>query len=71
MFDPEGEVAFIDEARSVLAGRTVLVITHRPASLALADRVMRMVPGAIVEVASMPEVNVAPAGLGVRRRGLL
>lgn len=45
MFDPEGEIAFIDNARAVLEGRTVFLITHRPASLALADRVVRMERG--------------------------
>ena len=44
-FDPEGEIAFIDNARAVLEGRTVFLITHRPASLALADRVVRMERG--------------------------
>lgn len=40
MFDPEGERAFIEECRHLLHSRTVLMITHRPASLALADRVL-------------------------------
>ena len=40
MFDPEGEKRFIEECRAMLGGKTVLLITHRPASLALADRVI-------------------------------
>jgi ABC-type multidrug transport system fused ATPase/permease subunit len=40
MFDPAGEVAFVEECRSTLGQRTVILITHRPASLALADRVL-------------------------------
>jgi subfamily B ATP-binding cassette protein MsbA len=40
MFDPEGEKRFIEECRATLGGRTVLLITHRPASLALADRIV-------------------------------
>jgi subfamily B ATP-binding cassette protein MsbA len=40
MFDPEGEKRFIEECRATLGSRTVLLITHRPASLALADRVV-------------------------------
>jgi ABC-type multidrug transport system fused ATPase/permease subunit len=40
MFDPEGEASFIEESREVLEQRTVILITHRPASLALADRVL-------------------------------
>lgn len=42
MFDPEGEQGFIDECRTLLGGKTVILITHRPASLALADRVIEM-----------------------------
>jgi ABC-type multidrug transport system fused ATPase/permease subunit len=37
MFDPEGERAFIEECHEVLTRKTVILITHRPASLALAD----------------------------------
>ncbi len=40
MFDPEGEARFIEDCRATLGGKTVLIITHRPASLALADRVI-------------------------------
>ncbi|MBC7597951.1 MAG: ATP-binding cassette domain-containing protein, partial [Polaromonas sp.] len=49
MFDPEGEKSFIAECHDTLASRTVILITHRPASLALADRVLRLEEGAIVE----------------------
>jgi len=42
MFDPEGERDFLEHSREMLRKRTVLLITHRPASLALADRVVRM-----------------------------
>jgi ABC-type multidrug transport system fused ATPase/permease subunit len=42
MFDPAGEAEFIHACRDVLQSRTVLLITHRPASLALADRVIRL-----------------------------
>jgi ATP-binding cassette subfamily B protein len=42
MFDPEGEKEFIEHCRDTLRERTVLLITHRPASLALADRVVRL-----------------------------
>jgi len=40
MFDPAGEASFIAESAEVLRTRTVILITHRPASLALADRVV-------------------------------
>jgi hypothetical protein len=45
MFDPEGEAEFIAECHEVLKQRTVILITHRPASLALADRVLRLDAG--------------------------
>lgn len=50
MFDPQGEAEFISECRDVLRQRTVIMITHRPASLALADRVLRMEGGRLDEV---------------------
>lgn len=39
MFVPGDERHFIKECQATLGGKTVLLITHRPASLALADRV--------------------------------
>lgn len=45
MFDPEGERDFISECHELLKTRTVILITHRPASLALADRVLRLEQG--------------------------
>ena len=50
MFDPEGEKSFIADCHDSLAHRTVILITHRPASLALADRVLRLEDGMLVEV---------------------
>jgi len=44
MFDPDAEQHFLEDCREVLQTRTVLLITHRPASLALADRVVRLTP---------------------------
>jgi subfamily B ATP-binding cassette protein MsbA len=49
MFDPRGEAEFLDGARDALAGRTVILITHRPASLAIADRILRLNAGRILE----------------------
>ena len=49
MFDPEGEKSFVSECQSTLAHCTVILITHRPASLALADRVLRMENGKLIE----------------------
>ena len=45
MFDPQGEAEFVAECRELLRNHTVLLITHRPASLALADRVLRLEDG--------------------------
>lgn len=42
MYDPDGEARFVAHCARVLEGRTVLIITHRPASVALADRVIRL-----------------------------
>ncbi|GAB7554687.1 ABC transporter ATP-binding protein [Novosphingobium sp. 11B] len=42
MYDPEGEERFVETCARILHGRTVLLITHRPASVALADRVIRL-----------------------------
>ena len=49
MFDPAGERGFIAECHELLRSRTVLLITHRPASLALADRVLRLDQGELRE----------------------
>lgn len=42
MFDPKGEEGFIAQSVDFLAGRTVILITHRPSSLQLADVVYKM-----------------------------
>ena len=49
MFDPVGEQGFVEQAREAFAGRTVILITHRPASLALADRIITLDAGRIIE----------------------
>ena len=57
MFDPEGEAEFIAECHEVLKQRTVILITHRPASLALADRILRLDAGRLAWLEDSP-----PAG---------
>jgi len=47
MYDLEAEAAFVESSIKVLKRRTVLVITHRPASLALANRVVVVEGGRI------------------------
>jgi ATP-binding cassette subfamily B protein/subfamily B ATP-binding cassette protein MsbA len=42
MYDLEGEAAFVEACIRSLSGRTVIIITHRPASLALAHRIIHM-----------------------------
>jgi ATP-binding cassette subfamily B protein len=44
MFDPSGESSFIEDCREILQRRTVILITHRPASLALANRIIQLNP---------------------------
>ena len=62
MFDPDGEREFIAECRELLSRRTVLLITHRPASLALADRVLRLEKGVLIEVADAASAAVSTTG---------
>lgn len=52
MFDPAGEREFIAECHDVLKHRTVILITHRPASLTLADRVLMLDGGRVIESTS-------------------
>lgn len=49
MYDLESEAAFVEECVDMLKGRTVILITHRPASLALANRVVRISPDGVAE----------------------
>lgn len=49
MFDLASEEAFITACQTALEGRTVIIVTHRPASLALADRIIEIVDGHAIE----------------------
>lgn len=62
MFDPEAEKSFIEECHDSLRGRTVILITHRPASLALADRVFRVQNG----IATQASICLASAHATLR-----
>ena len=53
MFDPEGECEFLEECKAAINERTVLLISHRPASLELADRVIRIDRGQPADVEAM------------------
>ncbi|WP_136795550.1 ABC transporter ATP-binding protein [Desulfosediminicola ganghwensis] len=50
MFDPEGEIAFLQENRPAFQQKTVIIITHRPASLQLADRIIHIDKGRLVHI---------------------
>jgi ATP-binding cassette, subfamily B, bacterial len=67
MFDPEGEAAFVASVRDALTDRTVVLITHRPASLALVDRVVTLQDGRIISDilnrVDRPKKAVASGGL--------
>ncbi len=45
--DGETEAGVVDAVRRLAAGRTVLLVVHRPALLAVADRVVSLVPTAV------------------------
>lgn len=47
MYDLESEAAFVESCVQSLEGSTVIIITHRPASLALAHRVIKLGLGGI------------------------
>ena len=42
MFDPEGETELLKKLSTTFTGKTVILITHRPAMLKLADNVIRL-----------------------------
>ncbi len=42
MFDPRGEEQFIVENKRLLEEKTIIIITHRPATLALADKIYEL-----------------------------
>jgi ATP-binding cassette subfamily B protein/subfamily B ATP-binding cassette protein MsbA len=54
MYDVEGEQAFVAACTSALSGRTVIFTTHRPASLAIADRIICVANGTVSEVTRTP-----------------
>ena len=61
MLDLEGESAFVEVCLKALKGRTVLLVTHRPASLALADRIL-CVENGIVQVLQEEPTSKAENG---------
>ncbi|MFE5769526.1 thiol reductant ABC exporter subunit CydD [Streptomyces sp. NPDC056485] len=69
--DGETEAAVVDAVRRLAVGRTVLLVVHRPALLAVADRVVRVgaeaaVPGeaGLLPAPSADRAGIAPAASG-------
>lgn len=48
-FDADSEARFLKSLNNAFVDRTVIIITHRPAALAVADRVVRLSKGRILE----------------------
>jgi ABC-type multidrug transport system fused ATPase/permease subunit len=55
MFDPAAEAEFVATCRAMTRRRSMLLITHRPASLAIADRILRLENRRLAEVARPPD----------------
>ncbi|MFB7254112.1 thiol reductant ABC exporter subunit CydD [Streptomyces nojiriensis] len=64
--DGETEAGIVDAVRRLSAGRTVLLVVHRPALLAVADRVVAMAAGDGLEGSladgTLPRRAASPAG---------
>lgn len=65
--DGESEAGIVDAVRRLAAGRTVLLVVHRPALLAVADRVVALEPRTDVrtEAYGEPVAGLAAAGPAV------
>jgi ATP-binding cassette subfamily B protein len=61
--DARGERQVFDTFRKLAAGRTALVITHRLANARVADRIVVMANGRIVESGGYRELLARPGGL--------
>ncbi|MFD5326144.1 thiol reductant ABC exporter subunit CydD [Streptomyces sp. NPDC127092] len=59
--DGETEAAVVEAVRRLSAGRTVLLVVHRPALLAVADRVVRLAPAGSRADGAAPTEPAAPA----------
>ncbi|MFD7715329.1 thiol reductant ABC exporter subunit CydD [Streptomyces sp. NPDC059814] len=65
--DGETEAGIVEAVRGLAAGRTVLLVVHRPALLSVADRVVRLEPGATAgpaDAAGSPVRAVVPRPAG-------
>lgn len=66
MFDPDAEFDFLRDCEAALRERTVLLVTHRPTSLALADIVLALRPSE-AGAPSRPEVHIVSVGSANKR----
>ncbi|MEV0414392.1 thiol reductant ABC exporter subunit CydD [Streptomyces sp. NPDC050448] len=70
--DGETEAAVVDAVRRLAVGRTVLLVVHRPALLAVADRVVPVGSAGLLTSVSPARPGAAPGtsgGLGGERKG--
>lgn len=61
MFDPDGELDFLRDCQRAFADRTVLLITHRSASMAVAHRIIRL-EAPVTAAGSRPSIIELTAG---------
>ncbi|MGN5631127.1 thiol reductant ABC exporter subunit CydD [Streptomyces sp. AC154] len=62
--DGETEAGIVEAVRRLAAGRTVLLVVHRPALLSVADRVVTLEPGATAGPAGSAVAAVVPRPAG-------
>lgn len=62
--DGETEAGIVEAVRRLAAGRTVLLVVHRPALLSVADRVVTLEPGATAGPAGSAAAAVVPRPAG-------
>ncbi|WP_405979717.1 thiol reductant ABC exporter subunit CydD [Streptomyces sp. NBC_00158] len=67
--DGETEAAVVDAVRRLAVGRTVLLVVHRPALLAVADRVVAVGEGAPARPVVVPAATAPAVGAGTASRG--
>ncbi|MES9905835.1 MAG: type I secretion system permease/ATPase [Sedimenticola sp.] len=67
MMDMQAEKVFMEQLRTVLADKTLILITHRPTLLSLVDRIIIMGQGAVVKDESRTQVmNMAQTATAQR-----
>ena len=62
--DGQTEAAVVEQLKRTLAGRSALIVTHRPAVLALADRVVSLAHGRVAALAGVGAGAARAAGVG-------